>query len=302
MANNKNIILNAAVRGFRVYKASWKPKEDELLECSHGKDNPYDSFSIKVFKPDSPAEIVGHLPMEISRITKVIINRGAQVAVKILARHYRGNPLVQGGLEVHCEIKITMVRIIINHNLLVRYELLLKELHTEPKDEEIIGTSLSIRNEHENVNQEIEIEIKAVQTEPLKKTGQKKTEVKSKDIRDMFQNPHQKLRQNPHHDSRRETQNVIVIISCKIMKKKAYRYKINLHFLFLTTICHKGGKFLEIRGFFSIFFVGINFRGFNKIEYFAGTNFCDIRQKPREARKLIPAKISTTKVLTFLIY
>ena len=53
------------------------------------------------------------------------------------------------------------------------------------------------------------------------------------------------------------------------MKKKAYCYKINLHFLFLTAIRHKGGKFLEIWGFFSIFFAGINFRGFNKIEYLA---------------------------------
>ena len=81
------------------------------------------------------------------------------------------------------------------------------------------------------------------------------------------------------------------------MKKKAYCYKINLHFLFLTAICHKGGKFLGIRDFFSIFFAGINFRGFNKIEYFAGTNFRDFGQKPRKARKLIPEKISTTKVL-----
>ena len=55
------------------------------------------------------------------------------------------------------------------------------------------------------------------------------------------------------------------------------------HFLFLTAICHKGGKSLEIRGFFSTFFAGINFRGFNKIEYFAGTHFWDF-------------KISTTKV------
>ena len=80
------------------------------------------------------------------------------------------------------------------------------------------------------------------------------------------------------------------------MKIKAYCYKINLHFLFLTTICHKGGKFLEIRGIFSIFFAGINFRGFNKIEYFAGTKFRDFGQKPRKAWKLIPPKISTTKV------
>ena len=31
-----------------------------------------------------------------------------------------------------------------------------------------------------------------------------------------------------------------------MMKKKAYCYKINLHFLFLNAICHKGEKFLEI--------------------------------------------------------
>ena len=120
--------------------------------------------------------------------------------------------IVQGGLEVPSEIKIKMVGSIINHHLLVLYESLLKELYIEPKDEVIIVTFFSIRNEHENVNQETQIEIEAVQTEPLKKTGQKKkAEVKSKDIRDMFQNPHQNPRQNPHRDSRRETQNVIVI-------------------------------------------------------------------------------------------
>ena len=59
MANNKNIIFSAAVRGFHIYKASWKPKEDDLLECCHEKHNPYGSFSIKVFRP-----IVKHLPME----------------------------------------------------------------------------------------------------------------------------------------------------------------------------------------------------------------------------------------------
>ena len=69
--------------------------------------------------------------------------------------------------------------------------------------------------------------------------------------------------------------------------KKAYCYKINLHFLFLTAICHKGGKFLEIQRFFSIFFTGINFHSFNKMEYFAGTNFCDFGQKPR---KLVPLR------------
>ena len=68
-----------------------------------------------------------------------------------------------------------------------------------------------------------------------------------------------------------------------MMKKKAYCYKIKLHFLFLTAICHKGGKFQEIRGF-SIFLAGMNFRGFKKIEYFAGIIFA-ILGKNREKRK-----------------
>ena len=138
MANNKNIIFSAAVRGFHVYKASWKPKEYELLECSDEKDIPYDSFSVKVFKPDLPTGIVGHLSMEISRITTFIIDRGAQVAVKICGRHYRRSALVQGGLEVPCEAKITMVGSIINHHLLLRYESLLKELCIEPKMKKLL--------------------------------------------------------------------------------------------------------------------------------------------------------------------
>ena len=57
-----------------------------------------------------------------------------------------------------------MVGSIINHHLLVRYKSLLMDMNIEPKDEEIIGTFLTIRNGHENVNQEIETETEAVQT------------------------------------------------------------------------------------------------------------------------------------------
>ena len=87
------------------------------------------------YSPAFPAKILGHLPMEISQITKFIIDGGAQVAVKNRGRHYRRSPLVQGGLKVPCEIKMTMVGSIINHHLLVRYESPLKELYIEPKDE-----------------------------------------------------------------------------------------------------------------------------------------------------------------------
>ena len=167
------------------------------MNCSYEKDNPSDVFSITVLKAESPGTTVGHLPMEISRITKYIIDQGSQVEVKVLGRHYRRSPLVQAGLEVPCRIKITMLGSIVNHLLLVRYETLLKDLYIEP-DEAIIGTFLSIRNEHENI-EEMEIEIEVQEIGPPKKTGQKKEkkEKKSKDNRDMFR--------NPRYDSRKET-------------------------------------------------------------------------------------------------
>lgn len=187
---NKNLVFSAAVRGFHVYKTCWKPREDELLECVHERENPYDLFSIRVFKPNSPAEIVGHLPMEISRITKFIMDRGAKVTLKISGKHYRRSPLVQGGLEVPCKVKIEMCGSIVNDLLLVRYESLLKELYIEPKDEEIIGTFLSIEPE-QIINQEDFFPPgEEPQARPKKKNEQKKkADVKSRDIRDMFKKP-----------------------------------------------------------------------------------------------------------------
>ena len=46
----KSIVFCAAVRGFHVYKISWKPQEGEILECLQEEHNPCDVFSIKVPK------------------------------------------------------------------------------------------------------------------------------------------------------------------------------------------------------------------------------------------------------------
>ena len=141
--SNKNLVFTAAVRGFHVYKINWKPQEGELLKCAYEVDNPYDMFSTKICKPDSN-EIVGHLPMEISRMTKFILDRGAVCTIKIPGKHCRRIPLVQGGLEIPCDGTISMIGSVVNHPLLAKYESLLKELYAEPKDEEIVGTFLSV--------------------------------------------------------------------------------------------------------------------------------------------------------------
>lgn len=190
---NKNIIFSAAVRGFHVYQASWKPENGEVLQCMHEKNNPYDMFSMKVCKLNSD-EIVGHLPMEISRITKFIEDRGAKISLKIRGRHYRRSPLIQGGLEVPCDVTITMVRSVVNHLLLTRYEALLKEFYLEPKEEEIIGTFLSLANETE-----IEIEPRLRPAAATRKDRPKKKDfssVSSRDIREMIRNPKKKKENN----------------------------------------------------------------------------------------------------------
>ena len=134
----KSIVFSAAVRGFHVYKMSWKPEEEEILESLHEENNPYDVFSIKVCKSNNVRSAVGHLPMEISRITKFLLQRGARVQRMVIGKHYRLSSLIQGGFEIPCLVTVTMPGSIMNHLLIARYGKLLGELYLEPKDEEIM--------------------------------------------------------------------------------------------------------------------------------------------------------------------
>ena len=139
----KSIVFNAAVRGFHVFNMSWKSEQGEILECLHEENNLYNVFSIKVCKSNNAQGVVGHLPMEISRITKFILQRSARVQTTVTGRHYRRSPL-----EVACLGTVTMSGNIRNHLLLARYEKLLGGLYLEPKDEKIMGTFLSVTREN----------------------------------------------------------------------------------------------------------------------------------------------------------
>ena len=98
--------FSTAVRGFHYYKTYWIPTENECLDCSHEKENPYDYFTIKTCKKDGM--IVGHLPMEISHPTKYLLDRGARITATLTSTYYYTSPLVQGGLEIPCLLKIFM--------------------------------------------------------------------------------------------------------------------------------------------------------------------------------------------------
>ena len=98
MSLERVLSQQADVMGFHVYKAILEPKDSEVLACSHEEHNIHDPFVIKTCQLDS-GKNVGHLPMELSRISKFILHRGAKIEVKFCETHYRYSTLVQG-LEI----------------------------------------------------------------------------------------------------------------------------------------------------------------------------------------------------------
>ena len=115
---------------------------NELLDCFHEQGNDFDYFSTKTCEKDNK-KTVGHLPREISRPTKFLIDRGARVTAEITSSHYRKSPLLQGGLEVWCKVTVAMPGTIKNHMLLDRYKELVEKFYIEPKNEIIIGNFLT---------------------------------------------------------------------------------------------------------------------------------------------------------------
>ena len=131
MSKENILTVQSAVRGFHVYKAIWQPEEGEKLMCEHEENNKYDLFAIKVCRP-LDRKIVGHLPIEISRITRFIIARGAIVEAQLTAAHYRRSPLVQGGLEIPCSLTFKMPATKKSSELLKKYLELFESKYAEP--------------------------------------------------------------------------------------------------------------------------------------------------------------------------
>ena len=86
---NKTLDFSAAVRGFHVYRDVWKPLENEEPECLFERHNLFYMFAIKTCRLEG-GEIVGHLPREISRPIKFLLDRGAKVTAQehIIEDHF----------------------------------------------------------------------------------------------------------------------------------------------------------------------------------------------------------------------
>lgn len=136
----KVFTFTAAVRGFHYYQKIWVPEVAEKLKCFHEVNNAFDIFAIKTVSENGIT--VGHLPREVSRVTKFLLDRGARISLELTSRHYRRSPLVQGGLEIACQLTVKLPGTIKNHMIMDRYKELVLNMYTEPKDEEILGSFL----------------------------------------------------------------------------------------------------------------------------------------------------------------
>jgi len=115
--------------------------KEQLLECHHEERNPFDRYAIKVYEIGNETP-VGHLPREISRVTKFFMDRGATIEVQLTSEHYRRSPIVQGGMEIACKVTVKIIGTCLNLLLLEKYKSLVQELYLEPKEEEVLGNYL----------------------------------------------------------------------------------------------------------------------------------------------------------------
>ena len=105
MAYNKFFEFLVAVRGYNHYRRFWIPEKDQVLECFYETHNSFDRFAIKVIEVGNE-NAIGHLPREMSRVTKFFMDRGVIVSAQLTSEHYRRSPIVQGGMEISCKVTV----------------------------------------------------------------------------------------------------------------------------------------------------------------------------------------------------
>ena len=78
--------------------------------------------------------------MEISRINKFLLDCGARIKVTLRSAHCRRSHLVQGGLEIPCMVKVSMIPTEFSKKWVDRYRELVESFYFEFPDSEITGS------------------------------------------------------------------------------------------------------------------------------------------------------------------
>ena len=134
--------------------------------------------------------------MELSRISKFVLDRAAIIEVKLHETHYCRSPLVQGGLEIPCYLVIRMPNTMKSAELLKKYLKLFENCYEEPQEIVILWTfgSTSVKNikgnEKNNPFRRKESASPVANSKSAREKERKKRRgiVKSHGIKSMFKN------------------------------------------------------------------------------------------------------------------
>ena len=171
----KTYSFTTAVRGYHYYRRYWQPLENEKLFCTYESKNVFDRFAIKTTKENG--DIVGHLPKEISRVTKYYLDRGATMHCQLSTTRYNRSPLVQGGLEIECCVVIKTPATLLHQKLTERYLQLVAEIYTKPAEDAVVGSIFKLI---------MTLPPTMPQAGAQRKKSTKRKEIKNRDIRDLL--------------------------------------------------------------------------------------------------------------------
>ena len=97
--------MESEIRGFHVYGSSWKPKIGDFLFTDREVSNEDDKFAVAVYEElgIDGKKIVGHLPVEFSRIASYFIENGGEISCKVTGKrkHSKGP---RGGMAIPCKL------------------------------------------------------------------------------------------------------------------------------------------------------------------------------------------------------
>jgi hypothetical protein len=80
VATSVEFTFSSCIRGFHIYRDIWRPKIDELLQCTQDIGNQNDKHAVAVLHKGT---IVGHVPREHAKVFRFFLKRGGTVTVKV---------------------------------------------------------------------------------------------------------------------------------------------------------------------------------------------------------------------------
>ena len=113
--------------------------------------------------------------------------------------HYRRSPLVQGGLEIKCEVVINSRATVLQSRLTARYLELIQNLYTEPVEERVMGEL--VFNFVMTLPPMVNMPVLPTLKKRKKKATTTNATTRNRDIREMFSGSKKSKKTQPANDN-----------------------------------------------------------------------------------------------------